>query len=275
LILTFDVFQLKRIRFQEELDSYEKQMEEFQFFGDIEDLPKYLKRAQTLDAKLQAASDKADKFNREEELFEWETTNYPLRKQLSDKLAPYLRLYESGAEFLEKREMWLSSQVGTHDPDTIDLDVSNLYRTIFKLEKTFNDQPIPKGLVVEVKELIEVFKEKMPIIQTLGNPGLRDRHWEKISEIVGFPIRPNGELTLQKVLDMNLEEYVPKFELISEAASKEFSLEKNLEKMKSEWADMEFTLSSYRETGTYVISSVDEIQVLLDDHIIKTQVNYF
>jgi len=72
------------MRFQEELESYAKQVEEFQNYGDIEELTKYLKRAQTLDAKLQAASDKADKFNKEEEMFEWEVTNYPLRKQVSD-----------------------------------------------------------------------------------------------------------------------------------------------------------------------------------------------
>jgi dynein heavy chain len=94
--------------------------------------------------------------------------------------------------------------------------------------------------------LIEAFKEKLPIIQTLGNPGLRDRHWEKISEIVGFTIRPSPELTLQKILDMNLAEYLPKFEQISEAASKEHSLEKSLAKMKEEWADIRFQVTPYR-----------------------------
>lgn len=212
--------QLKRIRFQEELDSYAVQVQEFQYFGELDEIQKYLKRAQLLDAKLQAASDKADKFNKEEEMFEWETTNYPLRKQVSDKLAPYLRLYESACEFLEKRELWLKSQIGTHDPDVIDTDVSNLWRTVYKLEKTFNDVPLVKDLVTQVKTIIEAFKEKMPIIQTLGNPGLRERHWEKISEIVGFPMRPDPSLTLEKVLGMNLDEYVSKFEFISEGKAR-------------------------------------------------------
>lgn len=86
----------------------------------------------------------------------------------------------------------------------------------------------------------------MPIVQTLGNPGLKERHWAQISEIVGFPIKVEPDLTLAKVIDFGLEDYISKFEAISEAATKENNLEKNLSKMKSEWVDMSFVVLVYR-----------------------------
>lgn len=41
--------------------------------------------------------------------------------------------------------------------------------------------------------------------------------------------------------------------------------------MKEEWQDVTFITIPHRDSGTFVLASVDEIQTLLDDHIVKTQ----
>lgn len=84
------------------------------------------------------------------------------------------------------------------------------------------------------------------MVKTLGNPDLKERHWEKVSEVIGFPLRVNEELTLAKIFDYGLEEYVPKFQLISDSATKENILEKELNGMINEWKDLKFKVTPFR-----------------------------
>ena len=44
-----------------------------------------------------------------------------------------------------------------------------------------------------------------------------------------------------------------------------------MQKMKQEWEDVSFVFIPYRDTGVSILSSVEDIQMLLDDHIVKVQ----
>uniref|UniRef100_A0AAR2JAJ1 EF-hand domain-containing protein n=1 Tax=Pygocentrus nattereri TaxID=42514 RepID=A0AAR2JAJ1_PYGNA len=201
----------------------------------------------------------------------WPISQYPQRKKVQDHLLPYLRLYQTASEFQAQHKQWLHGPLASVNPDKVEGEVSNFWRTLYKLEKSFQESP--KALHIEAvdrarwREQPEEEEEEV-----LCNPGLRDRHWESMSAVVGFPLKPSEEVAcIAHFIPLRLEAHLPSFENISEAASKEYSLEKAMERMAGEWASMEFTLLPYRETGTSILSSVDEIQMLLDDHIVKTQ----
>ncbi|XP_060945031.1 dynein axonemal heavy chain 7 [Limanda limanda] len=258
--------------FMEELESYGVQAEEFANFGELTDLSKYLKKAQDLDAKLESATKKIQHFNAEEAAYCWSVSQCPQRKNIQDKLTPFLRLYETATDFLRQHEQWLHGPLSGVNPDKVEEDVSNYWRTLYKLEKGFSEFPKALNIATSMKAKIEEFKEHIPMVQVLCNPGLRGRHWDAMSEQAGVSLQPaSDEACMAHFLSMSLEQHVRSFEGISEAAGKEHSLEKAMEKMAMEWDDMEFSFLAYRETGTSILSSVDDVQMLLDDHIVKTQ----
>lgn len=265
-------FWKKRIeQFRRDLDIYWEQLLEYENWGDITVISKYKRKASVLDARLIAALEKIERINEEEISFEWLQSEYPLRKKTHDKLMPYKKLFDAGQSFIEKRDLWLKSQVGSFDPIEIAKNIELIYEDIVKLSHDFDEHPQSKRLAEDIKTIVDEFKLNMPIIQTLGNPGMKLRHWEQISEMVGFPIVVSADLTLEKIIEFGLEDYLGRFEKISESATKENGLELAMSNMVVEWQGIEFIVNEYRDTGTYILATVGDIQTLLDDHIIKTQ----
>lgn len=62
----------------EELESYAKQAEEFHTFGDLQDVQRYLKKAQVLNGKLDAAADKVQLRPPEDGTGQWESSEFVL-----------------------------------------------------------------------------------------------------------------------------------------------------------------------------------------------------
>jgi len=73
------------------------------------------------------------------------------------------------------------------------------------------------------------------------------------------------------MIEIGLLNYIEKLEEISVIASREYSLEQNLRKMKEEWLTIEFECTPYRDSGVSILTALDDIQVMLDDHILKAQ----
>merc|ERR1712185_746296 len=103
------------------------------------------------------------------------------------------------------------------------------------------------------------------------NPGMRDRHWKGLADTLGKPVQPNEMSTLASLLEQKVGDYIDQIQEASDTASKEFALERLLDKMLNEWRPMAFDCMEYRDTGTYILRALDDIQTLFDDHIVKTQ----
>ena len=59
-----------------------------------------------------------------------------------------------------------------------------------------------------VKGWIGEFQPFVPLIQALRNPGMRDRHWDQLSEKLGFTVKPDASFTFTTCLEKNLQNHI-------------------------------------------------------------------
>ncbi|KAK7898572.1 hypothetical protein WMY93_019425 [Mugilogobius chulae] len=224
-----------------------------------------------INTSLEAAVTELEVINKEQSLLERELSDFPLLQELITEKQPFEQLWTTAFNFETVSEVWMNGPFKNLDAEKIGNDLDGMWRTMHKLTKTLSSLPGPCRVARFFKTKTEQFKQHLPVLTTICNPGIKDRHWELISSIVGTSVKPDDDSSLLQMLDLGLANFSKQLEEIGASASKEYSLEKNMAKMKSEWTELRFAFIPYKDSGTHIVSAVDDIQVLLDDHIIKTQ----
>jgi dynein heavy chain, axonemal len=73
------------------------------------------------------------------------------------------------------------------------------------------------------------------------------------------------------LLKNHIEPHFEAVQNISLRASKEHSLAKALAKMRLDWEPMSFNIIPYKDSGTFILGGVEEVQNLLDDQLVRIQ----
>ncbi|KAK3263038.1 hypothetical protein CYMTET_28136, partial [Cymbomonas tetramitiformis] len=248
-----------------------QEVEKFKAYYDLENCHQYAEDVAHLRTHLDEAHTTAALINSREQLFGLRQTEYPQLAAMEKLFQPYAMLWEVTSAFQLNLPMWMEKPFNDLERDLVENKMTEWYGNMFKLSKS----SVLTTKAVEVAETMHAkigeFKVNVPLVMALRNPGLRGRHWEAVSALSKTPVKPDEQLTLGMLLGMRLDRFISEIEDISEVASKEYGIEKMLDRMEGEWAGLNLECSEYRDTGTYILKGLDDIQMLLDDQIIKTQ----
>ncbi|XP_050431121.1 dynein axonemal heavy chain 1-like [Adelges cooleyi] len=209
--------------------------------------------------------------NQRQRLFGHQVTPFDNVRKLVKEFEPYRDLWINAADFLKMQTAWTQNPLSNIVGDSIEPMWSDFLKVITKCTKLFAEIPGALSVANEIKEKIEDFKPKVQLLKDVLNPGMKQRHWDAFAQQTGVEISMSPLLNFDKCWTLGVGEFSEELKQISDNASKEFTIEGALEKMKKEWEHVKLQMQLYKDTGTHIIKISDEELQMLDDHILLTQ----
>lgn len=82
-------------------------------------------------------------------------------------------------------------------------------------------------IVASLRARLDVFLRTTPLLDDLKNPAMRERHWDQLRDEMQQSFeQASKDFTMEKIIDLGMEQYHESIANISSAASKELVIEK-------------------------------------------------
>ncbi|KAJ1566068.1 Dynein heavy chain 1, axonemal [Nowakowskiella sp. JEL0078] len=257
--------------FRDRVNQISSVIADFSHHTDLSRIAEIVSEIAKITMELKECQNLVSLFNSRERLFNLEVTHYDEVAQLVKEFEPYRSLWQTSNDWIKWKNAWLHGSFLDLNAEEVEKNLMNAWRVMFKSVKHFKQIPGCLHVATQIKDEMEDFKPFVPLIQSLRNPGMRDRHWDRLSDELGMQIRPDEKFTLTDFLDMKLMEKVDVITKVCDVAGKEYAIEAALDKMDAEWKNITMEIIVYKDSGTYIMRTSDEIIRLLDDHIVMTQ----
>uniref|UniRef100_A0AAV2LX57 Dynein heavy chain n=1 Tax=Knipowitschia caucasica TaxID=637954 RepID=A0AAV2LX57_KNICA len=213
--------------------------------SELDMIPQYVADIRTVQKLIQEGEEAIEYINKEETLYNMELTSYPEVAVIKESIEPYQKLFGLVLKWKRTEHRWMDGSFQSLNGESMEGEVDEFFREVIKMLKFFQQRQSKAGQEGEMKpkrkpgeedsskqesptvilcstvlQEVKEFKEHVPLVSILCNPGIRQRHWDQMSKIVDYGITPDSSTTLRKMLKQNITPYLDHFESVSAAASK-------------------------------------------------------
>jgi len=263
-------------KFDQDLDKLSREVSEISKHSDINSAEQYASDIRRISKAIEHSENSAKTFNSRQIIFGQEQTDYSRVAELKRTFEPFFVFWPSVDQWMKLKQTLKEKPIIQLNADQVAKDLQSIFQALHKSTRNFKNGPTAVlQISTELKADVNEMKDHMPLLTALLNPGMKPRHWTKLSEELGFEFALDDEITLHDSLELKLEEKIDIISDVVSVASKEYSIETALQKMQTEWEEILLDIHPYKDTGTYVLKGSDDIIQKLDDDMVMTNTMAF
>ena len=192
----------------------------------------------------------------------------PSFPKLENQFNSINNLWRNYDNYQKKHEEWYKSNFLSIDTKKIKSEITNLATYCEENSNTKND------VMINFSQRVEEDLELIPIIMALGNKDLQDKHWNEIFKIFenGYNLKEQDSFNLEQLLEIGVAGKLCEIEDISNKASGEEEIKKNLKEIRDDWYKKDFTVKKYRDfKDKYILVDTADIFEKLESDLMKIQ----
>uniref|UniRef100_A0A2K5CY30 Dynein axonemal heavy chain 8 n=1 Tax=Aotus nancymaae TaxID=37293 RepID=A0A2K5CY30_AOTNA len=134
---------------------------------------------------------------------------------------------------------------------------------------------LPKGLkdwqaFLDLKKRIDDFSESCPLLKMMTNKAMKQRHWDRISELTGTPFDVESDsFCLRNIMEAPLLKNKDDIEDICISAIKEKDIEAKLTQVIENWTNQNLSFAAFKGKGELLLKGTEsgEIITLMEDSL--------
>ena len=152
--------------------------------------------------------------------------------------------------------------IGNIDKKSIEVEIKKYMKVANKIGRILMDNEVVDVLRMDIQD----FGVSMPIIEHLGSPALKQRHWDQLKEVIGYDIQQDKNFILGKLIEQKITTFEEAIGEIATQAAQEQALVELLDKVKAMWAEAEIVALPYKDfKDVFILGGLDEVITNLDE----------